>query len=210
MLVIIPARAGSKGIPNKNIKLLCGETLIQRTLKQFDKSDLLFMCISTDIKTITQSKEFYIVERPEELSEDDTPMLDVIKHALDYYEILFEEMEIDEICLLQPTSPFRTAQDINEAVRLFWRTGADSLVSGYYMQIKEDGKVFDKHKAEKHFQRNGAIFITKREMIEAGKIFDENSIKFEMPKSRSIDIDNEDDWKMAECLIKGGILDEHN
>jgi CMP-N,N'-diacetyllegionaminic acid synthase len=137
--------------------------------------------------------------RSSELCQDDTPMINVIKNlAINFI--------CDAYMILQPTSPLRTVNDINKAIELFQKSNTSSLYSGYRMGVKTKNKVYDKHTSEKHFQRNGAIFITKRELIEQGKLWDENVMEFEMPFSRSIDIDTMDDWKMCEALIKGGIL----
>jgi CMP-N-acetylneuraminic acid synthetase len=128
-------------------------------------------------------------------------MIDVLKHVINVYDDS-RYKRLDAICLLQPTSPLRTTEDINNAIKLFIESGASSLYSGYYMGIKHKNKVYDKHTSEKHFQRNGAIFIAKRELIEQGKLWDDDAIEFEMPLSRSIDIDTMDDMFIAEALLE--------
>jgi CMP-N-acetylneuraminic acid synthetase len=203
ILGIIPARAGSKGIKDKNIYPLCGKPLIDWTLIAVSLSNIGDdFIISTDIPSI-KHKFAYI--RPKDLCQDDTKMIDVLKHME-----LIAHPKFDALMLLQPTSPLRTYEDINNAIELFEESGASSLYSGYYMGIKHKGKVYDKHTSEKHFQRNGAIFITKRELIEQGQLWDNTVIEYEMPLSRSIDIDTMDDMTMAEALLKyraqGGLV----
>jgi CMP-N-acetylneuraminic acid synthetase len=135
-------------------------------------------------------------------------MIDVVKHAIEWYEHFEAPEKIDAVCLLQPTSPLRTHEDIDNAIKLFEESDANSLYSGYYMGIKHKDKAYDKHTSEKHFQRNGAIFIAKRKLIEQGKLWDDTVIEYEMPLSRSIDIDTIDDMRIADALLqyraKGG------
>lgn len=145
---------------------------------------------------------FYL-RRPPELCTDDTPMLPVVKHAIDSYEKYADAGRVvDAVMVLQPTSPLRTVEDTNNAIRVFKASGADSLYSGYYMGIKHKDRPYDKHTEKPHFQRNGAIFITKRELIKEGKLWSENAIEFEMPASRSVDIDTMDDLFIAEAILK--------
>jgi len=199
---IIPCRAGSKRIPSKNMYPLNGTPLFEYTIKAALDSKLDDVVISSDSFNYVHKLCKFIV-RPKELAKDDTPMIPVIQDVLETYEISFGK-KVDVVCLLQPTSPLRTAEDINNAIDLFNKQDASSLVSGYYMGLKTNAP-YDKH-AQKHFQRNGAIFLTKRELIDKGMLWDEYAYKYEMPFSRSVDVDEMDDLKLAECLIKGGIL----
>jgi CMP-N-acetylneuraminic acid synthetase len=110
--------------------------------------------------------------------------------------IIEQHKEYDTIMLLQPTSPLRTAEDINKAISLY---DGRSLYSGYYMPLKTKDKPYS---GEQHFQRNGAIFITPVELIKQGKLWDDSVIEFEMPESRSTEIDNMDQWFMAESILE--------
>jgi CMP-N-acetylneuraminic acid synthetase len=194
ILGFIPARAGSKGIKDKNIYPLCGKPLIDWTIQAASLSNIgdNFM-ISTDIPDIKHKFAFL---RPSWLCQDDTKMIDVMQYAL-----VVANSGYDAFMLLQPTSPLRTYEDINNAVKLFENSNANSLYSGYAMGIKHNSKVYDKHTSDKHFQRNGAIFIAKRELIEQGLLWDNTVIQYEMPLSRSIDIDTIDDMRIAEALL---------
>ncbi len=139
--------------------------------------------------------------RPIELCADDTPMLPVTQHAVRVYERL-SGVCVDAVMILQPTSPLRTVEDINNAIRVFKESGADSLYSGYHMGIKYKSRPYDKHTEKPHFQRNGAIFITRRDLLDQGRLWSDSAIEFEMPKSRSIDIDDMDDLFMAEAILR--------
>jgi N-acylneuraminate cytidylyltransferase/CMP-N,N'-diacetyllegionaminic acid synthase len=209
ILGIIPARAGSKGIPNKNIYPLCGKPLIQYTINPVIHTILEDIVISTDeLKLLfsTNTHWLTIQARPKELALDNTPIINVVNYVVKTYEKVNKNIYIDTVCILQPTSPLRTIVDIDTAIELYRQSGADSLYSGYYMGIKHKEKTYDKHQDKPHFQRNGAIFITRRDLLEKGLLWSDNVIEFEMPKSRSIDIDDMDDMFIAESLIKNGVL----
>ena len=132
MLAIIPARGGSKGLPGKNIKELCGKPLLACTAEAALASPYITrVVISTDDKIIAEVAKRYGIEcpflRPDFLSTDDAKSVDVFNFTINKLE---EEGEkIDNIIILQPTSPLRTEQHINEAVELFINNKADSVIS---------------------------------------------------------------------------------
>jgi CMP-N-acetylneuraminic acid synthetase len=206
ILGVIPARKGSKGIENKNIYPLCGKPLIEYTIETALKSNLDEVIISTDM-----SKEIFnisdipckYVDRPKDLCADTTPMLPVIKHLLHGLPYI-----VDAVMILQPTSPLRTTEDINIAIKLFNDNNVDSLYSVYSMSIKHKNKTYDKHIDKPHLQRNGAIFITRRDLLAQNKLWSNNAIEFIMPSYRSIDIDSMEDMRHAELLLKGGVLND--
>lgn len=206
ILGIIPARAGSKGIKDKNIYPLCGKPLTEWTTIT-ETMEIDDVVITTDIKKYYG--RYYVHKRPKYLCQDDTPMMEVIKDAISYCERK-NNLYVDAVILLQPTSPLKTHDDIKNAIKLFKESNANSLYSGYYMGIKNKSKIYDKHTSEKHFQRNGAIFIAKRELIEQGKLWDDDVIEFEMPLSRSIDIDTMDDMYIAEALLEKRLKEVKN
>jgi CMP-N-acetylneuraminic acid synthetase len=208
ILGIIPARANSKGVLHKNIKLLDDKPLISYTINSANNSRKLSdFVITTDSEIIL--KHFGGIKRPDDLTQDDTPMMPVIKHTLTEYEKI--NGKVDAICLLQPTSPLRTSDDIDSAIDIFSKLiiskSNKSLYSGYYINIKNQEKVFNKKLNIKHFQRNGAIFIATRDLIvNEGKLWDKNVFNFEMPAWRSVDIDTYEDFTFVEILLKGGAL----
>jgi CMP-N-acetylneuraminic acid synthetase len=195
ILGIIPARAGSKGIKDKNIYPLCGKPLIDWTILAASLSCIgNDFIITTDIKDIKHKFAFF---GPSNLYQDDVKMIDVLKHTLSV-----ASYKYDAICLMQPTSPLRTYEDIDNAIKSFKESQASCLYSGYTIGLKTIGKVYDKHKSDKHFQRNGAIFIATRAMIERDRLWDDTVVEFEMPLSMSIDIDTMDDMRMAEAFMQ--------
>lgn len=200
VLVIIPARAGSKGIPNKNLYPLCGIPLIEYTIEASRDSKVDYV-ITTDDKNIRDNYVFTI-ERPKELATDTSHIIDEIKRIDDN-----KFLRKDIYMLLQPTSPLRTHEHILEAIELFRESECDCLYSGYNLKLKTKDKLYDKNTSKNHFQRNGSIFMAKRELILEGKMWNENVFEYEMPQSLSVDIDNMDEMFMAESLILNGVLD---
>ncbi|MEK9657113.1 MAG: acylneuraminate cytidylyltransferase family protein [bacterium] len=216
-LAIIPARGGSKGIKYKNRKLLNGKPLIQYTIEAAQQSIINEVVVSTDdkeIASIAESLGVSVIMRPSELAKDDTPTLPVIQHALGQY-----AEQYNAIITLQPTSPLRTYKHINAAISLFEKDEhADSLVSvvkvphnmvpeammkvegSYIVNCVQNYKLRRQDKPN-YLARNGAaIYITKREQLNYA-IFGGKIIGYEMSKIDSLDIDEEDDFYIAEALI---------
>ncbi len=132
VLGIIPARKGSKGVPNKNMKLLAGKPLLSYTMQIASQSTLLHsVIISTDSDEMMQLAKTYNIsapfKRPDELATDTTPTIEVIIHALNYYEQ--NQTSFDAVCLLQPTYPFREMGFIDKCIEKFIATGTDTLIS---------------------------------------------------------------------------------
>ena len=121
-LVIIPARAGSKRLPNKNLKLLDGKPLIMHSVeiarKIFDDNEICVSTDSSEIKTIVEKSGLEVpFLRPGNLAQDNSSTEDVLIHALNWYRQ--DGYNPDIIILLQPTSPFRRLKDINNAIKKF-------------------------------------------------------------------------------------------
>jgi len=205
VLAVIPARGGSKGIPRKALHPLNGIPLIEYTLKAARESNLDAFFISTDDEEIARYGPSIL--RPSELAQDDTPMLPVIQHAVSVF-----GRPVEAVMTLQPTSPLRTAEDINKALELWAMEGRDSLVSVFdgihpiksydcegFPFLKQEP--YDKHK-HTCFTRNGAIFITRMDLLESGRLIGDNPMFYVMPKTRSVDVDSLEDLAIAEALLK--------
>ena len=225
ILGVIPARGGSKGLPRKNVLPLLGEPLIGWTIRAVKESRCIDrIVISTDDKEIAAVCENLGVPvpflRPKELAEDDTPMVDVALHVLEYLKSR-EDYSPDYVALFQPTSPLRTASDINRAVELlFSNNRADSVISiveasekPYWMRtLSQEGfiKYFIEHEY-KDLRRqdlppvyivNGAIYIGRTTTLLKNRTFSpEKTVGYLMPKSRSADIDDINDFKIAEMIL---------
>ncbi len=222
ILVIIPARGGSKGIPHKNIKPLAGKPLIYYTIdtaRQIVDDDEI--CISTDDKEIIQCVEDYGIKvpfvRPAELATDTAGTYEVLLHALNYYEQQGKVYDI--VVLLQNTSPFRTAEQVKEALSMY-STSIDMVVSvkectanpyycvfeedgeGYLHICKGDGSITRRQDAPKVYEYNGAIYvINPRSLKEKPLNKFTKRIKYVMNERSSLDLDTMNDWYMAELLI---------
>jgi CMP-N,N'-diacetyllegionaminic acid synthase len=127
VLGLIPARGGSKGIPRKNLAPVAGKPLLAWTIEAaLGASSLAAVAVSTEdaeIAAVARALGADVLERPASLAADDTPMLEVVVHALD------ELPGYDAVCLLQPTSPLRRSTHVDEAVRLFGEAQVDAVVS---------------------------------------------------------------------------------
>lgn len=221
-LVLIPARGGSKGVPGKNIKLLNSKPLIQYTIDAArDVFDDGVICVSTDDKKIKSTVESLGLEvpflRPEVLATDTATSEDVIKHALKFYKE--RGYQADTLILLQPTSPFRTAQHIKDALT-HYNDNLDMLVSvketksnPYYVLREENeqgylvkSKVSNATRRQdvpKVWELNGAIYIINTKSIEDNSLAELAKVKkFEMDELSSHDIDTVLDWKVAEEISK--------
>lgn len=202
LLGVIPARGGSKGIPKKNLHPLNGKPLIEYTIEAAKKSELDDVVLTTDdFEILARGVGCFQIMRPQELAQDDTPMIPVVQHAVLEYEGKTGK-SVDVVVLLQPTSPLRTTYDIDRALITFLLCGRSSLYSGYYLGLKKKTAAYDKHQDVAHFQRNGAIFIAKSELIRQGLLWASDVCEMEMPKTRSIDIDDMEDMEIAEALLR--------
>mgnify|MGYP001178832975 CR=1 FL=1 len=220
--VIIPARGGSKGIINKNIKLISGKPLIAWTIENALKSKYINeVYVSTDCNQIAKISEKYGAKvpflRPKNLAKDDSKTIDCINHMVDKLDP--NETKFDYIIILQPTSPLRNNIHINEAIEMIIKdNNADSLVSCVkvphifhpesvmiyndkkYLKPFLDKIEYPTRRQEKSdiYSRNGAaIYITKRNKIKT-YIYGGKLICYEMSFSDSVDIDDMNDFKIAE------------
>lgn len=220
ILYLIPARGGSKGVPNKNIKLLAGKPLIAysitEALKIAKKEDI---CVSTDSIPIKQVAESMGLEvpflRPDEIASDTATTESVILHALDYYK--HKGIHYDFVVLLQPTSPLRKAIHIEEAIALI-NKDVDLIVSvketdanPYYVLFQENEEgILEKSKKGVFTRRqdcpvvyelNGAIYVIRVNALLKLGYQNLKKTKYLMPKKVSIDIDDWLDFEIAEVLL---------
>lgn len=224
VLVIIPARGGSKGIPHKNIKPLNGKPLIYYTIdiaRAITTDDNI--CVSTDDDDIVEVVEKYGLKvpfrRPAELATDTAGTYEVLLHALSYYELMGKHF--DAVLLLQNTSPFRKAEQIKEAFHLY-NKDVDMVVSvkectanpyycvfeenseGYLHVCKGDGNIFRRQDAPKVYEYNGAIYIMNPKVLKTTHMHKmQKRVKYVMDEISSFDLDTMVDWNMAEMIAKG-------
>jgi N-acylneuraminate cytidylyltransferase/CMP-N,N'-diacetyllegionaminic acid synthase len=225
MLAIIPARGGSKGIPRKNLALLGGKPLIQHTIEAAQQSQSVSRIVLTtddaEIAALGTSLGLDTrYQRPPKLAQDDTPMAATLTHCLQWVHQAYGAC--DEFMLLQPTSPLRTATDIDAAVCLYRENHKNSLLSVNAMsehpyecvELKAEGWAYLAKNASGASRRqdynnvyyyyiNGAIYITRVEsFLRSGKMMDEDSVCFyPMARERSVDIDETFDLLLAQALL---------
>ena len=224
VVALITARGGSKGLPRKNIRLLLSKPLIAWTIEEAKKCRLIDrVIVSTEDEKISNTARKYGGEvpfiRPKGLAQDRTEMVDVIIHALDWLKT--SGYQHDLFVLLQPTSPLRTAEDIEGAIKLFFSKKANAVVSvceaerhPYLANTlpKDDcmknflrADIMDKNRQElpKYYRLNGAIYLADCGYFRRYKSFyGKNSYAYIMPQDRSADIDSEIDLRWAEYLLK--------
>ena len=218
-LAIIPARGGSKRLPRKNILDLCGKPLISWSIEAALKSKYISKVVvsSDDEEILNISSNFGadIIKRPYELANDTATTFDAIKHTINNLE------KYDYIVLLQPTSPLRNENQIDEAIELLEEKQADAIVSVCEMDhsplwsntLPKDGnmnnflrdEVLNKRSQdlEKYYRVNGAVYICKTDKLLENKSFflKDNIFAYIMDKKNSIDIDEEIDFEIAKVLI---------
>ena len=224
-LWLIPARGGSKGIPDKNLKPFCGESLVSRAVRQAlecaSPDDTVF--VSTDSSRIRLEAENAGIEvpfmRPEELASDSASTYSVILHVLE--EFKRKGATFEKVILLQPTSPFRTLEDIRNAESL-WHPGIDMVVSvndskanpyfnlfetdknGFLKISKGEGDYSRRQDAPKVWEYNGAVYVMSVEALMKSPMSKfKKIIPYEMPGNRSIDLDTPQDWTIAETIFSG-------
>ncbi|MCK9480991.1 MAG: acylneuraminate cytidylyltransferase family protein [Bacteroidia bacterium] len=222
ILGVIPARGGSKGVPLKNIKLLDGKPLIEYTIMAALQSNLDRVIVSTDSKEIAEVAKNAGAEvpflRPDSLASDSASSMPVAIHALNEIEKITGDV-FDALMLLQPTTPFRTKTDINDAIELLKKNNTDSVISvvdveGTHparMKYLKNGLLIDppfceqkenqnRQELEPMYIRNGAIYLTKKDVLLSGTYKGNSCSALIMPRNRSVNIDTAFDFEYAELL----------
>jgi CMP-N-acetylneuraminic acid synthetase len=227
ILGIIPARGGSKGIPGKNIVPIGGKPLLYWTIEAARTSKLSRLVLSSDdLDIISVARRIGGVEvpfvRPAELANDDTPGIDVVLHMVEWL-AQYEHYQPDAVMLLQPTSPLRRTEHIDQAIEVFLQRGADSLVSVVraphnmipesLMRLNGDSWLepvvpFDERQNLRqtkpaYYARNGAaIYLVQTSLLlEQHTFYGRRMVAYEMGREDSIDIDDMFDLEICEWLL---------
>ena len=222
-IAIIPARCGSKGLKDKNIKLLCGKPLMAYTIEAALRSG----CFD-EVMVSTDSEEYAVIARSfgakvpflrsKATSSDTASSWDMVEEVLQCYRE--REMEFESFCLLQPTSPLRDDEDIREAYRLYEEKASFAVVSvceaehsplwcGHLPEDREFTDFIDRDSMAqrqtggKFYRLNGAIYIVDRDRFKEDRyLYQKGSYAYVMDQTRSIDIDTEMDFRIAEMLMR--------
>ncbi|MFA6601148.1 MAG: acylneuraminate cytidylyltransferase family protein [Candidatus Omnitrophota bacterium] len=230
-LCTICARGGSKGIKNKNLRILCGKPLIAHSLLQAKRSGLFdAIAVSSDAQPILSAAEKwgadYCIRRPRTLATDRAPKLPAIQHCAREAEAL-SGLRFDTFVDLDATAPLRIPQDLRESVRLLETSGASNLVtamaarkSPYFNMLeinahgfvrlckKTPALVVRRQDAPECFDMNASIYIWRRSsFFRSRDVLLKKTLLYVMPEDRSIDIDTELDFKFVEFYAtQRGIL----
>ena len=219
-LIVIPARGGSKGVPRKNIKLLNNKPLIHYSInvaqELFENNIICVTTDDTEIKEVAEQTGLQIpFLRPAELATDTAGTYEVLMHAISYYET--QGYFADTLILLQATSPFRTSQQISEAIKLYSEniemvvSVKETKANPYYLLYEENKEgLLEKSKKASFVRRqdcpkvwelNGAIYVININSLKEKPIssFDK-IVKYEMDEFTSHDIDTQLDFDFAEFL----------
>lgn len=225
ILAIIPARAGSKGIKNKNIKLMLKKPLIYWTIKEAKKSkNILKLIVSTDSKKIKKLSLLYNVDvpflRPKRISGDKATDYMLVEHAINFYNK--KKIFFDYIILLQPTSPLRDVEDIDNCIKLLKNNKIKTIVSFsklksqhpnflYEIKKKKISRYTHKNKSVDTTRQNvddlyypeGSIFLSKIDTYLKYKSFYHKETKpYFLPEWKSFEVDDIEDFKFIEQLLK--------
>ena len=225
VLALIPARGGSKGLPGKNILPLAGQSLVARAAAAARESGVVDrMIVSTDSHEIADEARRAGVDvpfmRPAALAADDTPMLPVLRHAVETLEAAGWTAEI--IVLLQPTSPLRQPAHLRDAVTRLRESGADSVVSvvevprhlspDYVMRVvgdelkpflPEGERTTRRQDARAAYVRDGTVYAFWRNtLMRHDSIYGSRCLPLIIPAEESVTIDVPADWAAAERLLQ--------
>lgn len=233
-LAIIPARSGSKGLSNKNIKNLCGLPLIAWSIKAGLKSKYIDkVVVTTDSQEYAEIAKSYGAEapflRPKELSLDTSTTFDSIKHTIDFYKNQLNQT-FDYIVLLEPTSPLRETSDIDNAIEaLFANQKANSIVGiskcesqnpAFLVKLQSLSQLIEgyinkgftpirRQDIEELFFFEGTIYISETDsLLKNQNFYHKDTMGYVVPKWKSLEVDDEDDFLMVEAMMKKYIIKE--
>ncbi len=220
ILAIVPARGGSKAIPRKNIKLFAGKPLLSWTIEAaLTVSQITRVIVSTEDEEIAgvarEAGADVPFMRPAELSQDDTPGIAPVLHAIGCLP------DYDWLLLLQPTSPLRNSKDIEGIISYGVDRDASSVASvrevsdhPYWSYLLEadaslrpvctnEGQVFRRQDLPKVYSLNGALYFAKSNWLLGNKaLVNSETLGYVMPENRSVDVDTYFDWYLAEHLMR--------
>jgi CMP-N,N'-diacetyllegionaminic acid synthase len=235
ILFLITARGGSRGVPKKNICKIGGLPLLAYKAIAAQKSKYCTrLIISTDSNEIATLAREYDVEvpfmRPAELATDNANSIDVILHAMDWIE-KNDPVHYDALCLLEPSTPFLTSEDVNQAIELYKDRNALGVLgvkrvkdhSIFVSPIGDDlnmAQHYEKMRGNYHTPRqvltpeytmNGAIYVAAWDYLkEHGTFHSRRTYAYIMPEERSIEIDEVNDLYYARYLVEKGLVDINN
>jgi CMP-N,N'-diacetyllegionaminic acid synthase len=220
LLIIVPARSGSKRLPGKNLRNLAGRTLLAYTAQAISDAGLdAPVFLTTDDRAMAKEGKRlgWLVPflRPPELAKDDTPMFDSVLHALNSY-VGESGSDPDMVLLLQPTSPLRGGDCLRVAVDLLKARNDANAVVGmvavnipparlYFTSADGTGEALSEDARHPVYVPNGAVYLVRTTALrEYASFYPPRMLSLEMDPLNSIDIDSPSDWQLAEAVIARG------
>lgn len=228
-LIIVPARSGSKGIPDKNIKLLGDKPLLAWTARAIGKAnaDNCVAVLSTDSERyadVGRKAGLHVpFIRPADCANDTASALAVIDHALQWFEAEYNYVP-EQVMWLQPTSPFRSSAIIEQALAMMAQCQADGVVGckeihrdlttlfrtrdGFLTALGEDRVQTRRQDVEPLLTPNGAMYLCKTSVLqEKQSFYSARTLPLVMDAIMSLDIDTPTDWAIAEALVTAGLVE---
>ena len=226
-IAVICARGGSKGVKGKNLRALAGKPLIAHSILQAKESEMFSaIAVSSDseeiLRAATEWGADFAITRPDELASDTAPKVPAIRHCAETAEAKMDGETFETIVDLDATAPLRSVEDIRGAIELLETSDADNVVTGmparrspYFNLVERDeagrvhvSKTLDTPLARRQdspacFDLNASVFVWTRNALYADNNFalGNNTLLYEMPEERSIDIDSETDFRYVEFLM---------
>ena len=230
VLGLIAARGGSKGLPRKNIRLLCGKPLLEYTAESaLSAHRLTRVILTTDDEEIAEVGRGCGLDvpfmRPAHLAADDTPTLPVVQHAVAWMEAHGEYF--DAICQLQPTNPLRHPEDIDACIESLERSGADAVMTILPMPAEynphwsyfrgQNGELYlctgeatpipRRQELPPSFHREGSVYVTRRDVVmKENSLYGKRVIGHLVDADQTVNIDGPEDWKRAEEILSSRLM----
>lgn len=200
ILGITPARGGSKGVPRKNIRPLCGKPLIAWTIEAAKASRRLDRyVVSTEDSEIAEVARRYgaeVVERPKHLATDEAATLDVLQHVLML-------VPAETVVLLQATSPIRSRDLIDHCIERFFEKEADSLATGFICKYVEYGKnELRRQDIPGFFYDDGNVYVMRADLVKKGDRYGKRIERVLLDREQNLEIDDEFDLWLAEKILE--------
>ena len=201
-LAVIPARGGSKGIRGKNIISISGKPLIAWSIESALNSSLIDeFVVSTDSREIAEVSQKYgakVLMRPDFLATDESTTIDVLTHISE------QIPEANTFIVLQPTSPLREGNLIDDCINDYESGGYTNLATGYTCKIKEFATHNNTRRqdSEGFFYDDGSVYILDRDLVKNGLWYGDKIFKKIISRHQNYEIDDEVDFVVLECLIK--------
>ena len=194
-----PVRGGSKGVPRKNLRTICGKPLIAWTIQAAQESKLLdkYVVSTEDAEIAVVAEEWgaEVLWRPEELAADEVPTLPVLQHTIG-------ERPADTLVLLQATSPIRDAGLIDTCIERFQARGADSLATGFNCTYTEYGsEALPRQKIEGYFYDDGNVYVIKASLLANDDRHGSRIERMPLDREQNVEIDDEFDFWLAEQIL---------